>query len=131
MHSRTSGVLRPRLAAWRRNDGFRHLPRAEREDLELWLMEQAYQYCVALSERPESRHDWERARNLLDRLAEPNPLPVFTTLAAALSKNSISPGSTVTHVPRHRHPFGTEEFSPGASAPTWSDRVSLGCRCRI
>ena len=51
-------------------------------DLELWLMEQAYRYCLALTERPDSRHDWERARNLLDRLAEVNPVPVFTSLAA-------------------------------------------------
>ena len=78
------------------SDGLSHLRRAEREDLELWLMEQAYRYCLALAERPDSRHDWERARTLLERLAEPNPLTVFTTLGARLDLKLHPAGSIAT-----------------------------------
>ena len=93
---------------WRRSESFSHLRGADREDLELWLMEQAYRYCLALAERPDSRHDWERARNLLDRLAEAYPLPVFTTLAASLNSKLDPAGSTRQPLSRLRHPFRAE-----------------------
>ena len=44
------GVLGPN--DWRGSEDFRHLPRDEREDLELWLMEQAYRYGLALGGTP-------------------------------------------------------------------------------
>ncbi len=83
-------------ADWHRSGTLNHLPRAEREDLELWLMEQAYCYCLALAERPNSWHDWERARKLLERFDEANLLPAFAALAARLNTQLHSGGSTAT-----------------------------------
>ena len=81
---------------WHRGGTLNYLPRADREDLELWLMEQAYRYCLALAERPNSSHDWERARNLLGRLDEANLLPAFAALAGRLNTQLHSGGSTAT-----------------------------------
>jgi serine/threonine protein kinase/tetratricopeptide (TPR) repeat protein len=118
------GVLGP--GDWRRNESFSHLRGAEREDLELWLMEQAYRYCLALAERPDSRHDWERARSLLDRLAEAYPLSVFTTLCASLDSKLDPAGPTVSRSQGfviHSDP----RFSPRAqAAPTWVSEYILG-----
>jgi len=69
---------------WRRRDDVRVLPAADREDLELWLMEQAYRYCQALDDRPDSRVDWQRARDLLERLRAATPLQAFTALSHRL-----------------------------------------------
>ena len=44
----------PAAGDWRHGDLVRYLPEAEREDLELWLMECAYRYCRALEDRPDS-----------------------------------------------------------------------------
>ena len=111
---------------WRRSERFSHLRRADREDLELWLMEQAYRYCLALAERPDSRNDWERARNLLDRVAEAYPLPVFTTLAASLNSKLDPAGSTLIRSRGfviHSEP----KFGQAAeSAPNWVSEYILG-----
>ena len=45
---------------WRQRDDVRYLPASEREDLELWLLEQAYLYCRALEDRPGSPDDQAR-----------------------------------------------------------------------
>ena len=58
---------------------------ADREELELWLLEQAFRYCLALSDHRDSREDWQRARNLLEHLGEMASLPAFTTLGERLN----------------------------------------------
>ena len=70
---------------WRRREEVRYLPPGDREELELWLLEQAFRYCLALSDRPDSREDWQRARNLLEHLGEMAPLPAFTMLGERLN----------------------------------------------
>ncbi len=89
-------------------------------------MEQAYRYCLALAERPDSRNDWERARNLLDRLAEGYPLPVFSTLAASLNLKLDPAGPTVSRSQGfviHSDPrFGQS----AQSASTWVNEYILG-----
>ncbi len=111
---------------WRGREDFRHLPRAEREDLELWLMEQAYRYCLALTERPDSRHDWERARDLLDRLAEANPLPVFTSLAARL-KAQLHPVGSTANSSQLSEIRSDRKFSPAMdSTASWVSEYLLG-----
>ena len=50
-------------------------------------MEQAYRYCLALCERPDSHEDWKRARNLLVRLDASTALPAFAALEQRLKKN--------------------------------------------
>ena len=72
---------------WRRRDEVRFLPQSDREELELWLLEQAFRYCLALSERPDSRDDWARARSLLEHLGTVTELPVFTVLRERLDRN--------------------------------------------
>ena len=111
---------------WRRNEGFSQLPRAELEDLELWLMEQAYRYCLALAERPDSRHDWERARSLLAHLAETYPFPIFTTLAAQLTVKLHPVGSTVSRIQGSEIQSDSEFVIPAHSAPTWLSEYLLG-----
>ena len=70
---------------WRRRDDVRALPRADREDLEVWLMEQVYLYCRALADRPDSPEDWSRAVKILDHVAGPGPIPAFAALRHRLS----------------------------------------------
>ena len=72
------GVFDP--GDWRQREDVRNLPHADREELELWLLEQTFRYCLALSEHSDSREDWLRARNLLEQLGEVASLPIFTTL---------------------------------------------------
>ena len=89
-------------------------------------MEQAYRYCMALAEHPESRRDWERARNLLNRLAETNPLPVFANLGASLDSKLDPAGSTVSHSEGFTVD-AAEKFGPSLqSAPTWMNEYLLG-----
>ncbi|MDR3619435.1 MAG: serine/threonine-protein kinase [Paludisphaera borealis] len=53
---------------WREQDNYRFLPAADRDDLELWLVEQTFRACRALANRPDSPDDWLRARTLIDRV---------------------------------------------------------------
>lgn len=62
---RRFGVLDP--GDWRQRDEFRSLPRFERDELELWLMEQALRFARALGARPDSPEDWRRGLFVLDR----------------------------------------------------------------
>ena len=65
---------------WRRREDVRNLPQAERKDLEVWLMEQAYLYCLALADRPESPGDWSRAVKILQHVSAHGPIPAFAPL---------------------------------------------------
>ena len=69
---------------WRQRADVRALPAPEREDLELWLMEQVYRDCRDLCDRPNSREDWQRAWDDLGRLKAPIPLPAFAALGKRL-----------------------------------------------
>ncbi|MGE3820297.1 MAG: protein kinase [Isosphaeraceae bacterium] len=64
------------LADWRRHDEIGHLPPFEREELEVWLTEQALRFARALRERPHSPQDWRRALICLDRVAGASHAPV-------------------------------------------------------
>ena len=110
---------------WRQSEDFRHLPRYEREDLELWLMEQAYRYCLALAERPDSWHDWQRAQSLLEHITEVSPSPVFSALAARLNQQLGRPGS---HDPNSKRQIQSDpKFDPPAhSTPAWLNEYLLG-----
>jgi eukaryotic-like serine/threonine-protein kinase len=111
---------------WRRSESFGHLPRAEREDLELWLMEQAYRYCLALAERPDSRNDWERARNLLVHLVEANPLEVFTALADRINAKLDPVGSTTARSHGSEIRSDPKVGLATHSARTWLSEYLLG-----
>ena len=102
---------------WRRRDDVQALPEAEREDLEVWLMEQVYLYCQALADRPNSPADWRRALEILGHVARPDPIPAFAALELRLNTNLGARGSV----------------SPAASAvassvrePSWVNEYLLG-----
>ena len=69
---------------WRQREEVRNLPRRDRDDLSLWLMEQAFRYCRSLRGRPNSPDDWHRAIDYLDRLSTTPPLQAFETLRRRL-----------------------------------------------
>jgi serine/threonine protein kinase/tetratricopeptide (TPR) repeat protein len=71
---------------WRERDDVRTLPQSEREELQLWLMEQAYRYCHELASRPEAPDDWERAVTALDHLSATIPLTAFSHLRGNLER---------------------------------------------
>lgn len=86
--------------AWRHRDAFRHLPTADREDLELYLMEQALRYGRILADRPAAPDDWRRAGAILDRAFEPvawpsAPLSLRRRLADQLAAHSRRPSEDV------------------------------------
>jgi eukaryotic-like serine/threonine-protein kinase len=118
------GVFGP--GDWRRSQDFSHLPRDKREDLELWLMELAYRYCLALAERPDSRQDWERALFLLEHIAEANPSPVFTTLFARLNAKLAPVESVATISKRLQIQSGPKFGPPAHSAPACLSEYLLG-----
>ena len=111
---------------WHQSEAFRDLPHSERDDLELWLMEQAYRYGLALAERPDSRNDWERARNLLDHLGEAKSLPAFTALAARLNEK-LQPSHVIsTRADGFENQSDPQVPLVGRSALTWMSDYLLG-----
>jgi tetratricopeptide (TPR) repeat protein len=111
-------VLEP--GDWRQRDEVRFLPQADREELELWMMEQAFRYCFALCDRPDSREDWQRARNALAYLGKLTPIPAFALLGERLdrklgittSSSSSASGSVARSVDSRR---SAQAFSPWLS----------------
>ena len=79
-HSRTMACSAPATGASVPTFGF--YPAADRDDLELWLSEQAYRYCRASADRPDSPADWRRALDILDRVAASRSIDAFAALDA-------------------------------------------------
>ncbi len=74
----------PGSGDWRQREDVRRLPAADREELEVWLMERAYRYCRSLENRPHSPSDWERAMKILDRVGGPVRIQAFEPMRARL-----------------------------------------------
>ena len=102
---------------WRQRDDVRYLPSAEREDLELWLMEQAYLYCRALEDRPDSPDDWRRALKILDAVSGPAAIPAFAAIRHRLGAKL---GAEASPSP----PVSTR--SPAPTAAPWVNEYLLG-----
>ena len=134
------GILGPGNAPgsgdWRQREDVRRLPTADREDLELWILERAYRYCRALDEQPSSPDDRRRALETLDRAAGPlrTPalLPLRNRLLAKLDgRDESAPSSTVpdpAHAWRDEHLLGfvaecEEPETTYTTAPTESTGV--------
>lgn len=66
-HLEHYGVFSP--GDWREHVEIRHLPPFDREELEVWLTEQALRFARALRERQDSPDDWRRALVCLERVA--------------------------------------------------------------
>jgi len=109
------GVLGPE--DWRQRDDVRYLPPAEREDLELWLFEQAYRYCRALEDRPISRDDWLRALKILDDLGGLGTLPALAAIRQRL-------GAKLGAKASFSSPVSTR--SPAPRAAPWVNEYLLG-----
>jgi len=108
--------------AWRLRDDVSLLPKADREDLELWLMEQAYRYCRALIDQTGSRADRSHALMILDHAAGSLATPAVTALRLRLQTNlenrAFLPIAN-TSDPRWR-------TSASTRAPAWLDEYLLG-----
>jgi eukaryotic-like serine/threonine-protein kinase len=105
------------LDDWRRRDDVRTLPMADREDLEVWLMEQVYLHCRDLADRPHSPKDWLRAVTYLDYVSRTHPTPVFAALRRSLTA-ALGPDGRVS-----------PPASAGGSAsrvPSWVNEYLLG-----
>ena len=123
------GLLGP--GDWHKTGNLVYLHQAAREELELWLMEQAYRYCLALAERRDSANDWERALKLLDHLAKTDPLPVFDTLSASLaaklnrhnSREARSKASQIGSIPK--------SGKTSDSVPIWLSEYLFGVAAEL
>ena len=73
-----------RAQDWRQRPDVSHLPKSDRDEFELWLMEQTYRYCRGLEERPNSPDDWRRAFAILDHVGTSTPLQAFSALSRRL-----------------------------------------------
>lgn len=73
-----------RTQDWRQRPDVSHLPKSDRDDFELWLMEQTYRYCRCLEDRPSSAEHWRRALAILDHVGASTPLQAFSTLSQRL-----------------------------------------------
>ena len=100
---------------WRRRDDVRALPKAEREDLEVWLMEQVYLYCRALADRPESPRDWSRAVRDLDSHRWARSHPGFRCTASASFECEITGESESSSTSSDR-PFRSTRGLPGLTS---------------
>ena len=103
---------------WRRRDDVRALPEADREDLEVWLMEQVYLYCRALADRPESPKDWSRAVKILDHVSGPGPIPAFAALRHRLNGRPGTEGVSFASALGQSRPLARE--------PSWVNEYLLG-----
>ena len=61
-------------------DAIQTLPVQDREDVELWLMEQALRYCRALEQRASSPGDWVLALTIVDHVNHHPNTKVFDAL---------------------------------------------------
>jgi serine/threonine protein kinase len=91
---------------WRQVPEFQNLPREDRADLELFLMEQALRFCKPLADRARSPHDRQWALVLLDNLETDPPLRALAELRLRLARDpEPSPRRTsVRETPADRVP---------------------------
>ncbi len=104
----------PGVGNWRERPALRRLPAADREELELWLMEQAYRYCRALEDRPDSPDDWRRALEILEAVTAFAPTRAFEPLRHRLGALLGRDGS------------GATSGEAGRAACPWLDEYLLG-----
>jgi serine/threonine protein kinase len=120
---------------WRTGETVQYLPQRDRDDLELWLMEQAFRYCRALCDQSQQPRDWRRARATLDHIDTIPPLRALDMLRRRLGEKlarSATPGS--------KRKAGSGGQSPHDPAPTqaapyrrsaWLDDYLLGVAAEL
>ncbi|MGO9465089.1 MAG: protein kinase domain-containing protein [Isosphaeraceae bacterium] len=107
---------------WRLRDDVRLLPAADRDDLKVWLMEQAYRYSRALIDQTSSHADWDRALMILDHAGGSLSTPAFAALRCRLETKLGSQ----TSVPVGDPPDSVPPTSEPATASPWLDEYLLG-----
>jgi serine/threonine protein kinase/tetratricopeptide (TPR) repeat protein len=114
-------------ADWRQREDVQFLPAQEREDLELWLMEQAFRYCKALCDRPDPA-DWQRALAIIDRVASSSPATAFVRLTDRLSQKLSRALRSAESMPRRTaKPGPSSSFLVRAPAvPAWLEEYLSG-----
>jgi serine/threonine protein kinase/tetratricopeptide (TPR) repeat protein len=117
---RDYGVLTSRN--WRLRDDVRLLPAADREDLEIWLMEQAYRYARALLAMSTSRTACDRARLILDHAAGSMAITAFEDIRFRLGAKPESGAAS----PAPDRAETALRISPSSAAPIWVDEYLLG-----
>jgi eukaryotic-like serine/threonine-protein kinase len=106
-----------RTQDWRQRPDVTHLPKSDRDDFELWLMEQTYRYCRGLEDRPNSAEHWRRALAILDHVGASTPLQAFATLSQRLRVKLADQSPAVS---------AAESAMPVAMASPWLDEYLLG-----
>ena len=110
---------------WRSREDVRSLPGRDREELEAWLLEQAFRRAVALADRPD-REDWGRAEALLAMTVARAPLAPLTelrlTLRHRLQLPPPGPPAAATPAP----PAWLGSYLAGVAAEPLHAREALG-----
>ena len=128
----------PATADWRLRDDVRYLTPADREDLEVWLLERAYRYALALGgPAPARPTTGGGALKILDRVDGPRSIRAFAPPRARLaSRLGLAPGrgspegvgptgETNGHPEAHLIGGGSAP-RPADPAPEWLDEHLLG-----
>lgn len=106
---------------WRTRDDVRFLPQPQRDDLEIWMLEQTWRLASALAARPDSPEDWRRALNALEREYGARPLRPLADLAQTLRLKLGSPAPKPSDKPNPHAPVWMEEYLRGIAME--ADRV--------
>jgi eukaryotic-like serine/threonine-protein kinase len=110
-----------RTQDWRQRPDVSRLPKSDRDDFELWLMEQTYRYCRGLEDRPNSVEHWRRALAILDHVGASTPLPAFSTLSQRLRRKLGD------QTPATRRSSASSSARPAtALVSPWLDEYLLG-----
>ncbi|WP_165250942.1 serine/threonine-protein kinase [Paludisphaera soli] len=100
---------------WRLQAPFRLLPQADREDLELYLLEQALRYGRVLALRPDVPDDWRRAREAVDRACGPVHPAALRSLRERLTAQ-IGDGDPGPAAPPGPPPRAIDAYLDGVAA---------------
>lgn len=101
---------------WRAHDDVRLLPRFEREELEVWLLEQSLRFAHALGTR-DAPEDWRRALLYLEPVARASPFEALRAECLELRQRLKQPASPVQ--------------SGGANTPLWMDEYLFGVAAEL
>jgi tetratricopeptide (TPR) repeat protein len=111
-------------ADWLKRDDVRCLPTSDREELELWICEQAFRFAQLLATRPDSPTDWVRALTVLDHASSHRVIsafaPIEKLLRTNLQKTAIGDSIAVA-ASRSPAPLWLEKFLLGVVSETQCD----------
>ena len=117
---------------WRDDEEIRNLPAADRDDLELWLVEQCYRYARALSERTGSSEDDRlRALDAIDHVNTVPPLQALEQLRNRLNTQRLAARAVdsleqpIRAIPSGEPPW-TQPNHRSDRTPPWMESYLMG-----